>query len=304
MTDHEVDAGAVAFAFDLPEPTVRRRRSRDASAAAFAFDLPEPTVRRRRSRDASAVAFAFGLPEPTTRSELRRNAVAAAFTFDHPEPTVTKRPARIAALLPVNSTPLERALEAATRPRVSSDVIRQVWDPWACPAKLLPWLAWALSVDYWEDDWTEKEKRAVIAASIEVHRRKGTPAAMHRVVENLGFGFALVEWWELTPEGTPGTAEAFIFRAGAERHVAIEDLGLIRRLLANVKRGTLHLRVTVAHQISTRGYLYARSDAHKYQSFSYNVSRVEFAESKIGRIYLYAHADAYEHQEFSYEVGR
>ena len=210
----------------------------------------------------------------------------------------------VETLLPANATPLERALEAAIRPRVGPEVIRQVWDPWACPAKLLPWLAWAFSVDYWEDGWAEDQKRAVIAASIEVHRRKGTPAAMRRVVESLGYGFDLVEWWQLEPQGAPGTAEAFIFRKDAGRPVTAADLRLARRLLDDAKRATLHLAVTPSHQVSARAYLYARADAHTYVSFAYNVSRLSFAEASMARIYLYARADAYGHQAFSYAVGR
>lgn len=208
----------------------------------------------------------------------------------------------VETLLPANATPLERALEAAIRPRVGPDVIRQVWDPWACPAKLLPWLAWGFSVDYWEDEWSEDQKRAVIAASIEVHRRKGTPAAMRRVVEGLGYGFHMVEWWEMEPEGRRGTAEVYIFRQGAGRPVTAEDLALASRLLQDAKRGTLHLSVTAAHQVAAQAYLYARADAHEYQSFTYQASRVAFSDASTAGLYLYARADAYEHQHFSYAV--
>ena len=232
------------------------------------------------------------------------DAGGMGWSFGISEPTVRRTPPAVATLLPSNATPLERALEAAIRPRADEDVIRRVWDPWACEAHLLPWLAWQLSVDYWEDAWTEHQKRAVIAASIEVHRRKGTPGAMRRIVESLGYGFQLVEWWELNPEGTPCTAEAFIFRQDAGRPIAAQGLRLATRLLDDAKRGTLHLAVTAAHQVSARAYLYARADAHKYQSFSYTASRIRFAEAATATIYLYARADAYEHQHFTYTVER
>ena len=209
----------------------------------------------------------------------------------------------IVSLLPPNASPLERALEAAIAPRVTSEVIRQVWDPATCPAKLLPWLAWAMSVDYWEDEWAEDQKRGVIAASIQVHRRKGTVSAMRRVVEGLGYGFELVEWWELVPEGTPGTAEVYLFRQSAGRPIANEDLILTRRLLEDAKRGTLHLTVTPSYQARSQVYLYARADAHKIQSFSYAASRVQFAGASATQLYLYARADAFVHQEFSYPAG-
>ena len=34
-----------------------------------------------------------------------------------------------------------------------------------CPADVLPWLGWALSVDDWDQDWSEQQKRSAIAAS-------------------------------------------------------------------------------------------------------------------------------------------
>ena len=50
-TDHAVDAGAVAFAFDLPQPTVTHTPAAatvdhavDAGAVSWAFALPQPTV--------------------------------------------------------------------------------------------------------------------------------------------------------------------------------------------------------------------------------------------------------------------
>lgn len=100
-------------------------------------------------------------------------------------------------LLPYNATKAERALsEAIAR---LSDVpirVRDVWNPETCPAALLPWLAWAFSVDEWDPAWTEQQKRAAIAASVEVHRRKGTAGAVRRAVESLGLGAEFSEWFD------------------------------------------------------------------------------------------------------------
>lgn len=96
-------------------------------------------------------------------------------------------------LLPNNATPQERALDLTTA-RVG-DVgapLRQLWDPETCPADLLPWLAWALSVDEWEPEWPEDRKRNVIAASVQVHRKKGTRAAVVQAVAAAGYGDAEV----------------------------------------------------------------------------------------------------------------
>lgn len=94
-------------------------------------------------------------------------------------------------LLPHNATPQEIALDLATA-RVG-DVpvdIRTVMTSDACPAALLPWLAWALSVDEWDAAWTEETKRAAIAASVAVHRRKGTVGAVRAAIDAAGYGDA------------------------------------------------------------------------------------------------------------------
>ncbi len=53
------------------------------------------------------------------------------------------------------------------------------------PVDLLPYLAWALSVDRWDKDWPAERKIAVIQRSYWLHRRKGTRAV--RVIEDMGF---------------------------------------------------------------------------------------------------------------------
>lgn len=93
------------------------------------------------------------------------------------------------SLLPPNSTPLERALEGASQRLDAVPVpIDTLWSAGRCPAPLLPWLAWSLSVDTWEADWPETVKRAVIAASFRVHQRKGTVASVREALAAAGFG--------------------------------------------------------------------------------------------------------------------
>lgn len=95
------------------------------------------------------------------------------------------------SLLPPNATPAERVLESVAARSVNLPVlVDQLWNPATCPAALLPWLAWGLSVDEWDDSWTEATKRAVIAASVDLHRRKGTVASIRRALQAAGLGDA------------------------------------------------------------------------------------------------------------------
>ncbi|WP_232695865.1 phage tail protein I [Yersinia kristensenii] len=61
--------------------------------------------------------------------------------------------------------------------------LRTLWDPWQCPVTLLPYLAWALSVDRWDFNWSEATKRHVIASSFFIHQHKGTISALRRAVD-------------------------------------------------------------------------------------------------------------------------
>ena len=47
----------------------------------------------------------------------------------------------------------------------------------------------------------EARKRAVVAASIEVHRRKGTAASVRTALAALDYDTRMVEWWQLAPTG-------------------------------------------------------------------------------------------------------
>ena len=113
------------------------------------------------------------------------------------------------SLLPPNRTQLEKALEAVICQRtgvLDPDLIRKLWNPWECPIELLPWLAWALSVDVWDDNWAEATKRKLVANSVQLHRKKGTLWAINQALQNLSVNADMTEWWQTEPEGPNGTA--------------------------------------------------------------------------------------------------
>ncbi|HBS0770596.1 TPA: phage tail protein I [Klebsiella pneumoniae] len=108
------------------------------------------------------------------------------------------------SLLPPGSSALERRLAQACSGISDLNVpLRDLWNPWKCPAKFLPYLAWAFSVDRWEENWTETAKRQAVSDAFWIHQRKGTVAAVKRVIEGLGYSMTLEEWWEVAdPAGT------------------------------------------------------------------------------------------------------
>ena len=108
------------------------------------------------------------------------------------------------SLLPLNSTPLERAVEAASVEDLQI-ALRTLYNPDTCPAHLLYQLAWAWSVDRWDETWSEAVKRSVIRSAFYIHAHKGTIGALRRVVEPFGYLIDVVEWFQTVPEGVPGT---------------------------------------------------------------------------------------------------
>ncbi|MCP3965109.1 MAG: phage tail protein I [Lentisphaerae bacterium] len=110
------------------------------------------------------------------------------------------------SLLPNNATKSELGLEAATARLETVPVpTGDLWNPETCPATLLPYLAWALSVDVWRDDWTEAEQRVIIAKQYEIHAHKGTIGALRQALDGLGYHLKVVEWFEQNPVGEPCT---------------------------------------------------------------------------------------------------
>lgn len=118
------------------------------------------------------------------------------------------------SLLPPNATKQERAIESVIVERLPVE-ITDLWNPDRCPADLLPWLAWALSIDSWKPYWPEHIKRARVRAAIEIQRAKGTAKSVRTIVEAFGGQVELREWWENDPPTTPHTFALTLTLSGA-----------------------------------------------------------------------------------------
>lgn len=124
------------------------------------------------------------------------------------------------------SSVLEQRAAAACA--VISDLsvpLRDLWNPWRCPIKFLPYLAWAFSVDRWEETWSETEKRQAVSDAFWIHQRKGTVAAVRRVIETLGYSMTIQEWWKVAdPAGT--------FRL----EIDLNDIGITEPMIKELER--------------------------------------------------------------------
>lgn len=119
----------------------------------------------------------------------------------------------------------QRAAAACASISDLSVPLRDLWNPWKCPVKFLPYLAWAFSVDRWEETWSETEKRQAVSDAFWIHQRKGTVAAVRRVIETLGYSMTLQEWWKVAdPAGT--------FRL----EIDLNDIGITESMIKELER--------------------------------------------------------------------
>ncbi|MBI2382344.1 MAG: phage tail protein I [Gammaproteobacteria bacterium] len=167
------------------------------------------------------------------------------------------------SLLPHSAAPLEHAVAKACAFDIPV-VTASLWNAASCPAPLLPYLAQALSVDFWDNAWPEPVKRQVIADSPAWHAIKGTPGAIEQGLASLGHDATVREWFEyggargyfrveVDLTGNPGTWSTAM---------ALHIIGVAQRLSQHLEslrlrathRGTLGLGACAAVRLKTTVY--------------------------------------------------
>ncbi|KKY79540.1 tail protein [Enterobacter cloacae] len=156
------------------------------------------------------------------------------------------------SLLPPSASDFMRNAEKVTEKITDIPVmLHTLWNADTCPVSLLPYLAWALSVDRWDKDWPEQTKRQSIRDAWLIHRHKGTIGALRRVVEPLGYIINVTEWWETNDP--PGTfrLDIGVLESGITEEMYYE----MERLIADAKPASRHLiGLNIIQDIP--GYLY------------------------------------------------
>ncbi|NHB96352.1 phage tail protein I [Photorhabdus stackebrandtii] len=161
-------------------------------------------------------------------------------------------------LLPTGSTVLEIAAAKACSQLQNIPVpLRQLWNPDTCPEELLPYLAWAWSVDRWDENWPVNTKREVIKNSLFLHKHKGTIGAIRRVVEPLGYLIKIQEWWQNNE--TPGTFQLGI---GVQENGITEETFLeLERLIYDAKPVSRHL-IGLSVNLDVKGEFYCAAASY------------------------------------------
>ncbi|MEK5528519.1 phage tail protein I [Viridibacillus sp. FSL R5-0468] len=126
------------------------------------------------------------------------------------------------------------------------------------PERFLDHLAYAKHVDDYDFTWTKKEKINAILKSAELHRIKGTPAAVEKSIEIVFEGGEVNEWFNYG--GDP-----YYFNVEIENEVIEKgDFERARRLIHAAKNTRSHLEnivvkmpeqeITITHQTAAGQY--------------------------------------------------
>lgn len=189
-------------------------------------------------------------------------------------------------ILPTGATTLElHAEQASAEVSAVSVPIRTLWDPGTCPLPLLPYLAWAFSVERWDDQWDENTKRSVIRGSYMLHRRKGTIGALRQAVEPLGYVTSVTEWWQ--NDKTPGTFEMEI--ATLDTGITPEMYTELERVISDAKPCSRHLTMLTI-SLETRGQLPVAAgsyDGDIMTIYPYYPDSIDSSMRAIGRAAVY-----------------
>lgn len=170
----------------------------------------------------------------------------------------------MSSILPPNASVLERALEGAVadaRPDLSA--IPTLLSPENCPSELLPWLAWSLLVNDWDETWPEETQRSVISTSILIHRQKGTVKSIRDSIRAFGFGEAVItEGYggssysdQIVYDGSEDYGEPdhwAEYRVYLERPITIDQANQLKRILREVAPARCHLKGLYFIQASHR----------------------------------------------------
>lgn len=161
-------------------------------------------------------------------------------------------PCEFQTLLPANRSKLEVAIEqeqAGKYCRIHPEILAQIHNPLTCPVELLPWLAYAASVDVYNEAWAEHTKRAVIANAFAAHRQKGLHGSIETALSALGVSVEVIEWWQAKPPAEVGTMEVIVhvdqqIIPDAEVVLGIEVIHDLLRQLERNKRASIHYTFT------------------------------------------------------------
>ncbi|MFI3241221.1 MAG: phage tail protein I [Alphaproteobacteria bacterium] len=149
------------------------------------------------------------------------------------------------SLLPINASPLQQDFENTIAVRIGNIEVLNRWlmNPDECPEQVLPWLAWAVSVDVWNNSWAEDIRRSVIKTSLNIHKRKGTVGALKTALESFNFDNVKIQEW-FNYGGDPYMFKVFI--EIVSEGFDINELTEVYTMIKQTKNTRSHLEILQA----------------------------------------------------------
>jgi phage tail P2-like protein len=161
------------------------------------------------------------------------------------------------SLLPINASNFLKDLEQIGNKTLDLETANNlVCNPDKAPENILPWLAWALSVDDWSDNWPEEIRRNVIKASVEIHRHKGTIGALKRALQAFNCSnIKIEEWFDYG-------ANPYYFRVSfdvVEPEFDVNIIAEVQKVIESTKNTRSHLEILKASLSAKTGLMYIGS---------------------------------------------
>ena len=173
-------------------------------------------------------------------------------------------PAGVGTTLPSNATPLELALDQAegertwgTLPGVNGTTglhrqVPKLWDAHTAPMAILPLLAWAFRLDFFDTAWPERFQREMVANARRINELRGTIAGIKLTLKLLGHPTAqVIENPGVRRRGDGSAREGVVRRAKAsdwatfsivlENPISDRQYQILLQAVDRVKRACCHL---------------------------------------------------------------
>lgn len=74
--------------------------------------------------------------------------------------------------------------------------VRGLWNLETADPELLKVMAWGAHVDFWDDGFSEEQKRTIVRLSLPLHLKRGTPGAIEQILKDILGGGVVEEWHE------------------------------------------------------------------------------------------------------------
>lgn len=166
--------------------------------------------------------------------------------------------------LPSNATPLEISLDRiegertwGTLPGVNGTTglhrqVPQLWDAQTAPMAVLPLLAWAFRLDFFDTAWPERFQREMVANARRINELRGTVAGIKLTLKLLGHPSAqVIENPGVRRRGDGSARDGVVRRANAsdwatfsivlENPIGDRQYQILLQAVDRVKRACCHL---------------------------------------------------------------